>query len=146
MKLSTKGRYAVMAMVDLALNASEDRPCTISAIADRQNLSSSYLEQLFMKLRRHNLVQSARGQMGGYFIPHSPESIRMTHIFEAVDEPIEMTLCDPKSRKGCQGTSEKCSTHHLWIGLRNQLSLYLSQVSLQDVCQKNIVSEDMGGI
>lgn len=132
MKLSTKGRYAVMAMSDL-VNTPNDRPIPLADIALRQGLSVAYLEQLFVKLRREGLVASTRGQTGGYTLASDPAEIKILDIMLAVDEPIHATRCNPDSNIGCQGTSSRCMTHKLWQGLGEHLAGYLQSVTLADL-------------
>lgn len=138
MKLSTKGRYAVMAMVDLAFNG-ENSPVSLSDIADRQGISLSYLEQLFGKLRKGGLVKSVRGPGGGYRLSREPDCMRISDIILAVDEPIETTRCAPGSPEGCQHHSGRCLTHDLWEELSNQIYLYLSSISLGDVMNRRVL-------
>jgi Rrf2 family iron-sulfur cluster assembly transcriptional regulator len=137
-KLSTKGRYAVMAMVDLAANASA-KPVALADVADRQDISLSYLEQLFGKLRKAGLVKSVRGPGGGYLLAHGPTDTRVADIIMAVDEPIQTTRCTPGSPQGCQSDRARCLTHDLWEELGNQIYLYLSSVSLEDVVEKKVL-------
>ena len=132
MRLSTKGRYAVMAMVDLAIHC-KGRPVALAAIADRQEISLSYLEQLFARLRRGELVKSIRGPGGGYMLAHGAEGTRISDIILAVDEPIRATRCDPQSPNGCTKSKMRCVTHDLWSELSNQIHLFLSAVTLADV-------------
>ena len=124
MKLSTKGRYAVMAMVDLA-ESSKDRPVALADIADRQEISLSYLEQLFGKLRKGGLVRSVRGPGGGYLLARNATETRVADVILAVDEPIRATRCKSGSPKGCKGNKGRCQTHELWEELGNQIYLYL---------------------
>lgn len=138
MKLSTKGRYAVMAMVDLAFNG-ENSPVSLSDIADRQEISLSYLEQLFGKLRKGGLVKSVRGPGGGYRLSRPPERMRVSDIILAVDEPIETTRCAPGSSGGCHQHSGRCLTHDLWGELSNQIYLFLSSISLGDVMHRRVL-------
>lgn len=138
MKLSTKGRYAVMAMVDLAAH-SEGRPVSLADIADRQEISLSYLEQLFAKLRRGSLVKSVRGPGGGYLLAHEAEATRVSDIILAVDEPIRATRCTPGQPFGCRSNKSRCLTHDLWEELGNQIYLYLSSVSLADVVERRVL-------
>jgi Rrf2 family transcriptional regulator, iron-sulfur cluster assembly transcription factor len=138
MRLSTKGRYAVMAMVDLAQHAGEGPVC-LAEIADRQAISLSYLEQLFAKLRRGGLVKSVRGPGGGYLLAHHRDGTRIADIILAVDEPIRATRCRPGATLGCSGDRGRCLTHDLWEELSNQIHLYLSSVSLGDVCAKRVL-------
>jgi Rrf2 family transcriptional regulator, iron-sulfur cluster assembly transcription factor len=138
MKLSTKGRYAVMAMVDLTRN-SDGSPVALADIAERQEISLSYLEQLFAKLRKGGLVRSVRGPGGGYLLAHAAEATRISDIILAVDEPIRATRCAPGSPTGCRSNKSRCLTHDLWEELGNQIHLYLSSVSLADVCARRIL-------
>lgn len=138
MKLSTKGRYAVMAMADLSL-ASDGRPVSLAAIARRQEISLSYLEQLFGKLRRNGLVKSVRGPGGGYLLARPPADIRVADIILAVDEPIEATRCKPGSPQGCKANKSRCLTHDLWEELGHHIYRFLSAISLEDVCDKRVI-------
>jgi len=138
MKLSTKGRYAVMAMVDLATH-SKGKPTTLADVADRQEISLSYLEQLFGHLRRGQLVTSVRGPGGGYLLARSPADIRVADVIMAVDEPIKATRCTPGSPAGCHGGQQRCLTHDLWEELGNQIYLFLNSVSLEDVATKRVL-------
>lgn len=138
MKLSTKGRYAVMAMVDLAGRASQ-RPVALADIAERQEISLSYLEQLFAKLRRGGLVKSVRGPGGGYLLARGAAEMRISDIILAVDEPIHATRCRPGSAKGCTGDAGRCVTHDLWEELGNQIYLFLSAITLEDVCFRRVL-------
>ncbi len=138
MKLSTKGRYAVMAMVDLAAN-SEGKPVSLAEIAERQEISLSYLEQLFGKLRRGELVKSVRGPGGGYLLSRSPGETRVSDIVVAVDEPLRATRCEIGSSVGCLSDSGRCLTHDLWEELGNQIHMFLSSVSLEDVIAKRVL-------
>lgn len=138
MRLSTKGRYAVMAMVDLAMH-SDGKPIALADIAARQEISLSYLEQLFAKLRRGGQVKSVRGPGGGYLLARSPAETRISDIILSVDEPIRATRCSPGSSKGCTGTSGRCVTHDLWEELSNQIHLFLSSVTVADVCERRVL-------
>jgi len=137
-RLSTKGRYAVMAMVDLALH-SDEKPIALADIAERQEISLSYLEQLFAKLRRGGQVKSVRGPGGGYLLARSAAETRISDIIISVDEPIRATRCSAGSPKGCTGTSGRCATHDLWEELSNQIHLFLSSVTVADVCDKRVL-------
>jgi Rrf2 family iron-sulfur cluster assembly transcriptional regulator len=137
-KLSTKGRYAVMAMVDLA-STSEGRPVSLADIAERQEISLSYLEQLFAKLRRGGLVSSVRGPGGGYLLAHAADNTRISDIILAVDEPIHATRCTPGQPFGCRSNKTRCLTHDLWEELGNQIYLYLSSVTLADVVARRVL-------
>jgi Rrf2 family iron-sulfur cluster assembly transcriptional regulator len=138
MRLSTKGRYAVMAMVDLAQHGG-GAPVSLAEIAERQAISLSYLEQLFAKLRRGGLVRSVRGPGGCYLLAHQRDATRIADIIRAVDEPIRATRCRPGATLGCSGDRSRCLTHDLWEELSNQIHLYLSSVSLGDVCDKRVL-------
>jgi Rrf2 family iron-sulfur cluster assembly transcriptional regulator len=133
MRLSTKGRYAVMAMADLARRQAE--PCRAVALADiahRQEISLSYLEQLFARLRRKGLVQSARGPGGGYRLARTAAETSIAEIVLAVDEPLRATRCEAQG-KGCMLKGERCLTHDLWEDLGHRIEDYLASVSLADV-------------
>ncbi|EPY01930.1 Rrf2 family transcriptional regulator [Magnetospirillum fulvum] len=138
MKLSTKGRYAVMAMVDLASH-SRGSPVALADIAERQEISLSYLEQLFGKLRKGGLVKSVRGPGGGYLLARIAQQTRVSDIILAVDEPIQTTRCSPGTPAGCHNNKGRCLTHDLWEELGNQIYLYLSSVSLHDICERRIL-------
>ena len=139
MRLSTKGRYAVMAMADLAANDGGAKPVSLAEIARRQEISLSYLEQLFAKLRRGDLVKSVRGPGGGYRLARPAGELRISDIIIAVDEPITATRCRKDSPKGCTGTSGRCMTHDLWEELGRQIHVFLSSVSLADVVEKRVL-------
>ncbi|TAD88970.1 MAG: Rrf2 family transcriptional regulator [Alphaproteobacteria bacterium] len=143
MKLSTKGRYAVMAMVDLATH-SKGSPVALAEIADRQEISLSYLEQLFAKLRRGSLVKSVRGPGGGYLLARPAGDTRISDIILAVDEPIRATRCQPGSPEGCRGNRTRCATHDLWEELGNHIHSYLSSVSVGDVCERRVLTRLIG--
>ncbi len=130
MELNTKGRYAVMAMADLAKHG-QGTAIPLSAIADRQNLSLSYLEQIFLQLRRAGLVESARGRTGGYVLGRPAYVIRIAEILEAVREETRMTRC-LDGDVGCLG-DERCLTHELWHALGGHIAAFLSNVTLQEV-------------
>lgn len=136
MNLTTKGRYAVMAMVDLAMHG-KGSPITLAEIAERQDITLNYLEQIFMKLRKSGLVQSVRGPGGGYVLASQVEAISIAQIVLAVDESINMTRCNIHAGgEGCLKKNAKCITHNLWEGLTRQIYNYLHSVSLADVCSK----------
>jgi len=137
MRLSTKGRYAVMAVVDLAANAG-DKPITLADIAGRQEISLSYLEQLFAKLRRGGIVRSVRGPGGGYRLSRPAAEVRIADIILAVDEPIRATRCEAGSPKGCKPSQGRCITHDLWEELSRQIHLFLSGVTVADVVDKRL--------
>lgn len=138
MKLSTKGRYAVMALVDLA-SYSKGQPLALAEIAERQEISLSYLEQLFAKLRRGGLVNSVRGPGGGYLLARPANETRISDVILAVDEPIRATRCTPGSPLGCRANNSRCLTHDLWEELGNQIHLFLSSVTLDDVVGRRVL-------
>jgi Rrf2 family transcriptional regulator, iron-sulfur cluster assembly transcription factor len=129
MRLTTKGRFAVTAMVDLAMRQTRG-PVTLAAISERQRISLSYLEQLFGKLRRHKLVTSVRGPGGGYNLARTPQSITVAEIISAVDEPLDATQCGGK--ENCHD-DRRCMTHDLWATLNEKMHDYLSSVTLGDL-------------
>ena len=136
MKLTTRGRYAVMAMADLAL-FNDKGPISLSDISMRQNISLAYLEQIFIKLKQENLVKSIRGAKGGYVLDHSPEEIKISNIISAVDEEIKTLNCKKESKKGCNNKSSKCITHNLWDQLDQHINSFFEKVKLQDLVKKN---------
>jgi Rrf2 family iron-sulfur cluster assembly transcriptional regulator len=138
MRLSTKGRYAVMAMVDLAKH-STGHPISLAEIAERQEISLSYLEQLFAKLRTGGLVKSVRGPGGGYLLAHRADETRISDVILAVDEPIRAVRCAPGAPTGCRSNQTRCLTHDLWEELGNQIHLYLSSVTLADVVEQRVL-------
>ncbi len=138
MKLSTKGRYAVMGLVDLAKHRG-GRPVALADIARRQEISLSYLEQLFAKLRRGGLVNSVRGPGGGYLLAHPAEQTRIADAILAVNEPMRATRCTPGSPAGCRSNKSRCLTHDLWEELGNQIQMYLNSVTLADVVEQRIL-------
>lgn len=138
MRLSTKGRYAVMAMVDLACHG-DGNPVSLAGVAERQEISLSYLEQLFGKLRRGGLVKSVRGPGGGYLLSRESDKMRVSDIIMAVDEPITTTRCETGSAAGCKGDKGRCMTHDLWEELGNQIYLFLSSIYLSDVCERRVL-------
>ncbi len=130
MRLTTKGRFAVTAMVDLAMRGGKS-PVTLAAISERQKISLSYLEQLFGKLRRNNIVESVRGPGGGYHLARPGNKISIADIVIAVDEPLDATKCGGKGN--CHGENQPCITHDLWMGLNESILDYLQAVSLQQL-------------
>ena len=136
MKLTTRGRYAVMAMADLAL-FKDKGPTSLTDISLRQNISLAYLEQIFIKLKKNNLVKSVRGAKGGYVLELSPEEIRISNIIAAVDEEVKMLNCKKESKRGCNNKSTKCITHNLWDQLDQHINSFFEKVKLQDLVKKN---------
>ena len=132
MKLTSKGRYAVMAMADLAkYNVNE--PISLTEISLRQGISLSFLEQLFLKLKKNHLVQSARGPYGGYILSKAPEEIKLSNIINAVDEKIKTVKCKKESKRGCNGKSVKCITHDLWDDLEIHINSFFEKNTLKDI-------------
>ena len=131
MKLTTKGRYAVMAMADLAL-FKENGPTSLSDISLRQNISLPYLEQIFIKLKDNNLVKSTRGAKGGYILEKPANEIKISNIISAVDEEVKTLNCKKESKKGCNNKSTKCITHNLWDQLDQHINNFFEKVKLQD--------------
>lgn len=138
MRLTTKGRYAVTAMLDLAFH-SQINPVTLTDIATRQTISLSYLEQLFARLRKAGMVTGVRGPGGGYKLSRDPKEISIAAIIIAVDEPIDSTKCG--SKKNCRKDNQTCLTHDLWVGLSGQIRTYLESISLAEVLTQEVVVE-----
>ena len=132
MKLTSKGRCAVMAMADLAKIATT-QPTSITEISLRQGISISFLEQIFSKLKKNNLVQSSRGSSGGYLLTRSPKEITVSSIIKAVDEKVKTVGCKKDSKKGCNGKSVKCITHSLWDDLENHINSFFEKNTLNDI-------------
>ena len=147
MKLTTKGRYAVSAMADIAANSPANdtgAPVPAPQIAERQGIPVNYLEQLFSKLRRAGLINSVRGVGGGYALSRPASEIRIADIIDAADETIKTTACEPGHREGCQGAiagahGGRCMTHDLWNELGRQIDLFLNSVTLEDVVERRVV-------
>ena len=136
MKLTNKGRYAVMAMADLASNANNG-PISLSEISLRQNISLPYLEQIFIKLKENKLVRSSRGATGGYILEKPASEIRLSNIFYAVDEEVKTLNCKKNSKRGCNNKSYKCITHNLWDQLDQHINGFFEKVKLQDLTKRN---------
>ena len=132
MKLTNKGRYAVMAMADLA-NVKDKQTTNLTEISLRQGISISFLEQIFLKLKRNNLVKSSRGPTGGYSLTRSPEEIKLSSIIKAVDEKVKTIGCKKESKKGCTGKSIKCITHNLWDDLETHINNFFEKNTLKDI-------------
>jgi len=137
MKLTSKGRYAVMAMADLAKNYVQE-PTSLAEISLRQGISISYLEQLFLKLRKNNLVKSTRGPSGGYVLTKSPKEIKLISIINAVDEEIKTLKCRKESKRGCNHKSIKCITHNLWDDLEVHINKFFEDNTLNDILFKEV--------
>jgi len=136
MKLTTKGRYAVMALADLA-RFERKNPIPLRDISLRQNISLVYLEQIFLKLKKNNIVKSVRGTNGGYILNKEPEHIKLSNIFLAVDEQIKTIHCKRESKKGCNGKSTKCITHNLWNELELYMHTFFEKKNLSDLIKNN---------
>lgn len=134
MKMSTKGRYAVMAMIDIGRTGGE-QPVSLAEIAQRQDISQEYLEQLFAKLRRAGLVDSSRGPGGGYKLARDAAEIAIADIIVAADEELRVTRCEGDGVLGCV-RGERCDAHDLWQSLGRQMMYFLSSITLEDVCSK----------
>jgi len=135
MKLTTKGRYAVMAMADIAVNQ-KLKPVSLKDISLRQNISLSYLEQLFSKLKNRKLVKSVRGPLGGYILEKTPKDIKISNIIFAVDEEVKTLNCNRDSKKSCQGKSARCITHHLWLDLEQHINDFFDSTNLGDLTKQ----------
>ena len=136
MKLTSKGRYAVMAMADLA-SFKDNGPISLTDISLRQNISLPYLEQIFIKLKNHNLVKSVRGPKGGYILVTPSEEIKISKIISAVDEQVKTLNCKKESKKGCNNKTTKCITHNLWDQLDQHINNFFEKVKLKDLIKKN---------
>ena len=137
MRLTTKGRYAVTAMLDLAFH-SQIKPVTLTDIASRQTISLSYLEQLFSRMRRANMVKGIRGPGGGYSLARNADDINVADIIAAVDEPLDVTACGGEAN--CQN-EKACLTHDLWMGLSDQIRAYLKGITLGQLLEKHRIQE-----
>ena len=132
MRLNTKSRYAVMALADLA-RFKENKPVSLRDISLRQSISLLYLEQIFLKLKKNNIVKSIRGANGGYILNKNPKQIRLSEIFLALDQNIKTTSCEKHSKKGCNGRSAKCITHNLWDELDIHINTFFENKNLDDL-------------
>ena len=137
MKLTSKGRYAVMALADLAKFNSQN-PVSLRDISLRQGISLDYLEQIFSKLKRNNIVKSIRGTNGGYILTKDPEKIKLSNIFLAVDEKVKTVQCKKESKKGCNGKLTKCITHYLWDDLEMHINDFFDKKNLGDLLKNNL--------
>ena len=136
MKLTSKGRYAVMALVDLA-RFDNINPVSLRDISLRQGISLDYLEQIFSKLKKNEIVKSIRGTHGGYVLNKNPNDIKLTNIFHAVDEKVKTVQCKKESKRGCNGKSTKCITHNLWDELEIHINSFFENKSLEDLIKNN---------
>ena len=137
MKLTNKGRYAVMAMADLASNIDRG-PISLTEISLRQNISLAYLEQIFIKLKNNKLVRSSRGANGGYILEKPASEIKLSNIIYAVDEEVKTLNCKKQSKRGCNNKSTKCITHNLWDQLDQHINGFFEKVKLQDLTKQNL--------
>ena len=137
MKLTTKGRYAVMALADLA-NFSDQNPVSLRDISLRQGISLNYLEQIFSKLKKDEIVKSIRGKNGGYILTKEPSRIKLSNIFSAVDEKVKTLQCKRESKKGCNGKLTKCITHNLWDDLEIHINDFFDKKNLEDILKNNL--------
>ena len=137
MKLNSRGRYAVMALADMA-NFDIKNPISLRDISLRQNISLVYLEQIFLKLKKNNIVKSIRGANGGYILTKDPEQIKLSNIFSAVDEKVKTVQCKRESKKGCNGKLTKCITHNLWDELELHINDFFDKKNLGDLLKNNL--------
>ena len=137
MKITTKGRYAVMAMADLA-SYSKNKPVSLTEISTRQNISLAYLEQIFIKLKNNKLVKSSRGASGGYILEKPASEIKLSNIIYAVDEEVKTLNCKKQSKRGCNNKSTKCITHNLWDQLDQHINGFFEKVKLQDLTKQSL--------
>ena len=141
MKLTSKGRYAVMALADLAKFNSMN-PVSLRDISLRQGISLDFLEQIFSKLKKNNIVKSIRGTRGGYILTKNPKEIKLANIFNAVDEKIKTVQCKKESKRGCNGKTSKCITHNLWDELEIHINDFFEQKNLKDLISNSIESRN----
>jgi Rrf2 family iron-sulfur cluster assembly transcriptional regulator len=137
MKLTSKGRYAVMALIDLG-RFNNINPVSLRDISLRQGISLDYLEQIFSKLRKNQIVKSIRGTQGGYVLSKKPHEIKLTNIFHAVDERVKTVQCKKDSKKGCNGKATKCITHDLWDELETHINTFFEKKSLEDLLKNKV--------
>lgn len=133
MILTTKGRYAVMAVIEIA-DAKNNQPLSLLTISKQQKISLSYLEQIFSRLKKSGIVESVKGPGGGYVLRKNHQEITIAEIIKAIGEPIKMTRCGD-TKKGCVTVSTKCKTHHIWHGLETNIYEYLNSISLGSICK-----------
>jgi len=137
MKLNSRSRYAVMALADIA-SFNMQNPVSLRDISLRQNISLVYLEQIFSKLKKNNIVKSIRGTNGGYVLTKDPEQIKLSNIFSAVDEKVKTLQCKRESKKGCNGKLTKCITHNLWDDLEMHINDFFDKKNLGDILKNNL--------
>ena len=136
MKLNTKSRYAVMALADMARFDGKN-PVSLRDISLRQSISLLYLEQIFLRLKKNNIVKSVRGTNGGYIISKNINDLKISDIFHALDQKVKTIGCKKESKKGCNGKSTKCLTHNLWDELENHINNFFEEKSLEDLIKDN---------
>jgi len=136
MKLTSKGRYAVTALVDLA-RFDNINPVSLRDISLRQSISLDYLEQIFSKLKKNEIVKSIRGTQGGYVLNKNPNDIKLNNIFNAVDEKVKTVQCKKESKRGCNGKATKCITHNLWDELEIHINTFFENKTLEDLIKNN---------
>ena len=136
MKLSSKGRYAVMALADIA-RFDENLPISLRDISLRQGISINYLEQLFLKLKKNNIVKSVRGKKGGYILSRNPKNTHLSEILFAVEEEVKTVACKKHSVNGCNGKSAKCITHNLWDELEDYINIFFQKKTLGDLINRS---------
>ena len=141
MKLTSKGRYAVMALADLAMFNSVN-PVPLRDISLRQGISLDFLEQIFSKLKKHNIVKSIRGANGGYILNKEPVQIKLSNILNAVDEEVKTVQCKKESKKGCNRKTSKCITHNLWDELEIHINNFFEQKNLKDLISNTLESRN----
>ena len=141
MKLNTKSRYAVMALADMS-NFSRKNPVSLRDISLRQNISLLYLEQIFLKLKKNDIVKSIRGTNGGYILNKDPREIKLSEIFTAIDEKVKTVGCSKESKKGCNGKSTKCITHNLWDELEVHIQFFFNKKNLGDLIKGNFQNKN----
>ena len=135
MRLNTKSRYAVMALADMA-SFNANRPISLRDISIRQSISLLYLEQIFLKLKKNNIVKSIRGSNGGYVLSKHPNNLKLSEIFLALDQNVKTVGCDKNSKKGCNGRTAKCITHNLWDELDLHINAFFENKKLEDLISK----------
>ena len=135
MRLNTKSRYAVMALADMA-SFKANKPISLRDISLRQSISLLYLEQIFLKLKKHNIVKSIRGSNGGYILSKNPNNLKLSEIFSALNENVKTINCDKDSKKGCNGRTTKCITHNLWDELDLHINAFFENKKLDDLIRK----------
>ena len=144
MELSTKGRYAVMALIDLASNGGEHGSVSLADIASRQSISLSYLEQLFARLRRRGIVVAKRGPNGGYRLAKPASVIDVASVVFAVDETVKFTACDSEKEGGCGGRKARCVAHGLWVAMTTHIQDFMASVTLEDILQNKFETTSLG--